>query len=44
MNTLNARNALRLTTIFLLAGTIGGCNVMSRMSEIGDGPKMTGYS
>jgi len=41
MNTPNARNALRLTTIILLAGTIGGCNVLSRLSEIGDGPEIT---
>ncbi|MDA1024308.1 MAG: flagellar basal body L-ring protein FlgH [Proteobacteria bacterium] len=41
MNTLNARNALRLTTIILLAGTIGGCKALSRLSEIGDGPEIT---
>lgn len=41
MKTLSARNALRLTAIVLLAGTISGCKTISRLSEIGDGPEIT---
>ena len=41
MKTLKARNALRLSTVILMAGTISGCNALSRLSEIGDGPEIT---
>ena len=41
MKTLKARNALRLSTVILMAGTIGGCNVLSRLSEVSDGPEIT---
>ena len=41
MKTLKARQALRLSTVILMAGTISGCQLLSRLSEIGDGPEVT---
>ncbi len=36
-----ARNVLRLTAFGLLAVSVSGCNLVSRLSEVGDGPQLT---
>jgi len=35
------RNALRITAFSLVALSVSGCNLTSRLSEVGDGPKLT---
>ncbi len=35
------RNVLRLTALGLVAVSVSGCNLVSRFSEIGDGPQLT---
>lgn len=37
-----ARNLLRLAVFGLVATSVTGCNILTRMSEVGDGPKLTG--
>ena len=32
---------LRLTAFGLMAVSVTGCNVLSRLSEVGDGPELT---
>ena len=41
MNPTTARTVLRLTVFSLVAVSIAGCNVLTRLSEVGDGPKLT---
>ncbi|NQU60536.1 MAG: flagellar basal body L-ring protein FlgH [Rhodospirillales bacterium] len=41
MKPMTARNALRLTALGLIAISVSGCNALSRLSEIGDGPELT---
>ncbi|HEX9702545.1 MAG TPA: flagellar basal body L-ring protein FlgH, partial [Rhodospirillales bacterium] len=37
-----ARNVVRLTALSLMAASVTGCNLLTRMSEVGgEGPKMT---
>lgn len=35
------RKLLRMTTFSLVALSLGGCNLLSRLSEVGDGPDLT---
>ena len=41
MNPTTARKVLRLTVFGLVAVSITGCNVLTRLSEVGDGPQLT---
>ncbi len=42
MNSKLARNAIRLAILGLVAASVSGCNLLTRMSEVGgDGPKLT---
>ena len=41
MNPTTARKVLRLTAFGLIAVSITGCNILTRLSEVGDGPQLT---
>ena len=41
MTTHNTRNLLRLTAFGLITVALSGCNVLTRLSEVGDGPELT---
>jgi len=41
MTTKTARDMLRMTAFGLIAMSVSGCNLLTRLSEVGDGPELT---
>ena len=45
MRTITGNKFVKITISYLwivvVAGTLNGCNIVSRLSEVGDGPKLT---